>query len=148
MSKTKQADTKVHQTADPTERLRRAELLLEISREVSALGSLDDILEALVRITTAELGAERGTLFLNDPTTGELYSRIAQGIFKREIRVLNDRGIAGHVFTANQSEVVYDVYLDARFNREIDEKTDFVTKSILVCHCVPFVVRSLVLPRF
>ena len=134
MSNTKQADTKTSQAADPTERLRRAEMLLDISREVSALGSLDDILEAMVRITTAELGAERGTLFLNDPTTGELYSRIAQGIFKREIRVLNDRGIAGHVFTTNQSEFVHDAYSDARFNKEIDEKTDFVTRSIL---CVP-----------
>ena len=48
---------------DPTERLRRAELLLEISRSVASLGSLDEILESLVETTTAELGAERGTLF-------------------------------------------------------------------------------------
>jgi adenylate cyclase len=134
MSQTKQAEDKVNQLLEPAERLRRAEMLLGISSEVSALESLDDILEALVRITTSELGAERGSLFLNDPTTGELYSRAAQGIFKREIRVLNDRGIAGHVFTTNQSEVVHDAYSDTRFNSEVDEKTDFVTKSIL---CVP-----------
>lgn len=134
MTKTKQIKVKANQLADPAERLRRAEMLLEISREVSGLESLDDILEALVRITTTELGAERGSLFLNDPTTGELYSRTAQGIFKREIRILNDRGIAGHVFTTNQSEIVHDAYSDARFNSEVDEKTDYVTRSIL---CVP-----------
>lgn len=134
MSKTTQTAADIGQIVEATERLRRAEMLLDISREVSSLESLDEILDVLVRITTTELGAERGTLFLNDPTTGELYSRVAQGIFKREIRILNDRGIAGHVFTANQSEVVHDAYSDPRFSREIDEKTDFVTKSIL---CAP-----------
>jgi adenylate cyclase len=134
MSEIKQADADAGQAVESKERLRRAELLLDISREVSCLESIDDILDVLVRITTSELGAERGTLFLNDPTTGELYSRFAQGIFKREIRILNDRGIAGHVFTANKSEIVLDAYSDPRFNSEIDGKTDFTTTSIL---CTP-----------
>ena len=119
---------------DPTERLRRAELLLDISRTVASYGSLDEILEALVKTTTKELGAERGTLFLNDPTTGELFSRVAQGIFRREIRVLNDSGIAGLVFTNNKSEIIADAYADERFNQEVDEKTDFKTRNIL---CAP-----------
>ncbi|MFT7244787.1 MAG: adenylate cyclase [Candidatus Azotimanducaceae bacterium] len=134
MSEIKQADADAGQAVGPKERLRRAELLLDISREVSCLESIDDILDVLVRIATSELGAERGTLFLNDPTSGELYSRFAQGVFKREIRILNDRGIAGHVFNANQSEIVLDAYSDSRFNSEIDGKTDFTTTSIL---CTP-----------
>jgi adenylate cyclase len=131
MSKSKQTAVDSEQIV---ERLRRAEMLLDLSRTVSALESLDDILDVLVTITTTELGAERGTLFLNDPTTGELYSRVAQGVVKREIRILNDRGIAGHVFNANQSELVHDVYSDPRFNSEVDERENFVTKSIV---CAP-----------
>lgn len=131
MSKSKQTAADSEQAV---ERLRRAEMLLDLSRTVSALESLDDILDVLVTITTTELGAERGTLFLNDPTTGELYSRVAQGVVKREIRILNDRGIAGHVFNANQSELVHDVYSDPRFNSEVDERENFVTKSIV---CAP-----------
>ncbi|MDA9064201.1 GAF domain-containing protein [Pseudomonadales bacterium] len=134
MSETTSDTTTKRLSLDPVEQLRRAEFLLDVSRKVSGLTSLDDILAELVEISTREIGAERGTLFLNDPQTGELYSRIAQGIFKREIRVLNDRGIAGHVFTQNKSEIVADAYADSRFNRDVDEKTDFVTKSIL---CVP-----------
>ena len=47
--------------------------------------SLDEALETLVKITTGTIGAERGTIFLNYSSTGELYSRIAQGNFRREI---------------------------------------------------------------
>ena len=89
---------------------------------------------ALVGMTTREVGAERGTLFLNDEKTGELYSRVAQGTFQREIRILNTTGIAGHVFTEREAIIVHDAYKDARFNRSVDEQTGFVTRNIL---CVP-----------
>ena len=46
---------------------------------VSALESLDEILETLVSITSTQLGAERSTIFLNDDRSNELYSRVAQG---------------------------------------------------------------------
>ena len=80
------------------------------------------------------MGAERGTLFLNDPQTGELYSRFAQGNFQREIRILNNSGIAGYVYTNGEGVVIHDAYKDKRFNRAIDEQTGFKTKGIL---CVP-----------
>src|ERR1035437_167308 len=72
-------------------RLKLVELLLEVSHRMAAYDSLDDVLRTLVEMTTAELGAERGTLFLNDPATNELYSRVAQGNIKHEIRLLNTR---------------------------------------------------------
>ena len=115
-------------------RLRLVELLLEISRRMAGYDSLDEVLEALVEMTTNEIDAERGTLFLNDPTSNELYSRVAQGNIKREIRLLNTSGIAGHVFTSGQPMIILDPYADPRFNRSIDEQTGFVTRNIL---CVP-----------
>lgn len=45
-------------------RLRMAELLLEVSRRMAAYDTLDEILTALVEVTTEELDAERGTLFM------------------------------------------------------------------------------------
>ena len=88
----------------------------------------------MVEKTTSELGAERGSLFLNDPSTNELYSRVAQGNLKREIRMLNTGGIAGHVYLTGESLIVHHPYSDARFNKDIDEQTGFTTHSIL---CVP-----------
>ncbi len=115
-------------------RLREAELLLDISRKMSAIDSLDAVLNVLVEMTTAELGAERGTLFLNDPDTSELYSRVAMGNFQREIRILNTSGVAGYVFTTGEGVAIQDAYADPRFNRSVDEQTGFVTRNIL---CVP-----------
>ncbi|MDO8320711.1 GAF domain-containing protein, partial [Rhodoferax sp.] len=115
-------------------RLKLVELLLEVSRQMAAYDSLDDVLRALVEMTTTALGAERGTLFLNDEQTNELYSRVAQGNIKREIRLLNTSGIAGYVFTSGESVLIADPYSDPRFNRSVDEQTGFVTRNIL---CAP-----------
>ena len=115
-------------------RLREVELLLEVTRRMAGYGTLDEVLNALVAMTSSELNAERGSLFLNDPDTGELYSRVAQGNIQREIRILNTSGIAGHVFTTGEALLIHDAYADPRFNRSIDEQTGFTTRSIL---CVP-----------
>src|ERR1017187_2994352 len=135
MAKTPATAVKPENTATlQKRRLRHAELLLEISRRMSEMDSLDEVLNTLVEMTTAELGSERGSLFLNDPDTNELYSRVAQGNFQREIRILNTSGIAGYVFTTGEGLIVHDAYSDPHFNRSVDEQTGFTTRSIL---CVP-----------
>jgi adenylate cyclase len=115
-------------------RLRHLELLLEVTRRMAGYGTLDQVLQALVEMTTTELNAERGSLFLNDPDTNELYSRVAQGNIQREIRILNTSGVAGYVYTAGEALIIADAYADDRFNRSIDEQTGFTTRNIL---CVP-----------
>ena len=115
-------------------RLRRSEMLIKLTQRVAAIDNLDELLATLVEVTANETDAERGSLFLNDPATGELYSRVAQGTFNREIRLLNTAGIAGAVFQSGEGLIVDDAYADARFNRDVDEKTGFKTRSIL---CVP-----------
>ncbi|MBI2311245.1 MAG: GAF domain-containing protein [Betaproteobacteria bacterium] len=119
---------------DHKKRLRLAELLLSVSRKIASIDSLDEVLNTLVEMTTTALHAERGSLFLNDVESGELYSRVAQGNFQREIRLLNTSGIAGWVYSNGKGVIIDDAYSDPRFNRTIDEQTGFVTKSIL---CAP-----------
>ena len=115
-------------------RMVQAEMLLDVSRKVAAIESLDEVLGVLMEMSTWELGAERSTLFLNDPQTGELYSRFAQGNFQREIRFLNDSGIAGHVFTSGKGILIHDAYAHKWFNRSVDEQTGFRTRNLM---CVP-----------
>jgi adenylate cyclase len=115
-------------------KLYRAEMLLAISREVAGIEGLDDVLETLVAIAAREIGCERASLFLNDEQTGELYSRVAQGEGRREIRLLNTSGIAGAVFTSGEGLIIGDAYSDPRFNPAIDRQTGFETRSVL---CVP-----------
>jgi adenylate cyclase len=114
--------------------MRHLELLLRVAKEVAAHDTLEEMLRNIVEVSAEETGAERGTLFLNDERTGELYSRFAQGTALREIRILNNVGIAGHVFTTGEGSIVHDPYSDPRFNSKVDQETGFVTRSIL---CAP-----------
>ena len=114
--------------------LERAALLLSINRKIAALTGLNEILNCLIEETVIELNAERGSLFLNDPSTGELYSRVAQGDLTREIRFLNTSGIAGAVYHSGIGEIIHDVNVDNRFNSSIDTSTGFETKNIV---CAP-----------
>ena len=109
-------------------------LLLSISEKVAAMDSLDEILRLLVEVSTDQLGADRSTLFLNDPATNELYSRVAQGDLNQEIRLMNDRGIAGWVYQNGEPAIIHDAYKDKRFDNTVDVRTGYKTQSIL---CVP-----------
>src|SRR6266566_268763 len=116
------------------ERLQDLRILLDVARRISGHDSLDEIFEALAEMTSLAISCDRSSFFLNDSSTGELYSRVAQGVHRREIRLLNNEGIAGAAFQTGQSILVDDAYADPRFNPRIDRGTGYVTKTIL---CVP-----------
>ena len=116
-----------------------ADLLLQVNNDLAITNTLDEALEALVGITTSIIQCERGTIFLNDPKSEELYSRVAQGNFMREIRFMNTKGVAGWSYTNKQGAIVHDAYKDDRFNKNIDVRTGFRTKSIL---CTPLCTVS------
>jgi len=115
-------------------RIQHLEMLLDISRTISDIETMDEVLEALIEMTSRMIGAERSSIFLNDANTGELFLRIGQGDLRREIRLLNSHGIAGLVFTSGAGVIINDAPADPRFNQQIDEQTGFSTKSIL---CAP-----------
>jgi len=116
---------------DNRKQLHLMELLLNVSRQMAALETLDEVLQTIMDITALETNSERCTLFLNDPQTGELYLRITLGNNLREIRILNTSGIVGHVYTSGESVIIHDAYKDHRFNKIIDDQTGFVTRNIL-----------------
>ena len=111
-----------------------AQLLLRVTNDVAATKSLDEALETLIKITTETIGADRGTIFLYDKQTDELYSRVSYGGLTREIRIMSDVGIAGYVFKTQEPLIVKDAYRDDRFNAEIDRMTGYTTHDLL---CVP-----------
>jgi adenylate cyclase len=115
-------------------RLHRAEILLNVSKQVAGIESTDEILGTLVEVTSRETECERSTIFLHDDATGELYSRVAQGESWREIRIMNNSGVAGFVFTTGEGIIIEDAYADKRFNRTVDQQTGFKTRNIL---CAP-----------
>ena len=109
----------------------RSKLLLDISRKIASIKNLSEILWTIVEFVTKNVDADRGTLFLNDEETNELYSRVAQGDLTREIRILNTVGIAGGIFQSQVGEIIHDVYLDERFNKDVDQETGYKTKNMI-----------------
>src|SRR5258705_1039849 len=99
-------------------------------------------IEALIDrvVTTASklLRAERASLFLVDPVRGELWSKVAQGVQSREIRVRMGHGLVGWVAEHGETLNIKDAYEDERFKRDTDQRTGYRTRTVL---CGP--VRNL-----
>ncbi len=91
----------------------------------------DAILAEVVDHARSHLEAERGTLFLWDRARDELFSRVADLPELEEIRTPSQRGLAGAALHAGQLVRVDDAYEDSRFNREVDRRTGFRTRSVL-----------------
>jgi adenylate cyclase len=116
-------------------RAKDLEILLSIAKRISGNESLDEVLDALVEMTSLAINCDRCSFFLNDSTRGELYTRVAQGMRRQEtVRLPNNEGIAGAAFIAGQCVIVDDAYSDPRFNPSIDRETGYATKTVL---CVP-----------
>src|SRR5262245_34939993 len=107
-----------------TELVRRTSALVDISNRVSDTLSLDVLFPRLMEVVTESLNAERSSLFLYDPETKELFSRVMQGNAMGEVRFPASLGIAGSVFTKGEAEIIADAYADERFNREFDARSE------------------------
>jgi adenylate cyclase len=118
---------------------REEAMLLEISVSIVAEIQLDPLLVKIMAAATTLLDADRGTLFLHDAATDELYSRVADGMAGEAIRFPANAGIAGECFSSGRAINIADAYGDSRFNPEVDRQTGYRTHSML---CMPIVARG------
>ena len=100
---------------------------------------LDALLQAIVPHVSKLMRAARTTLFLYDPQSQEIWSKVAEGEARREIRLALGHGLAGWVAAHRESLCIPDAYQDPRFNPEIDTKTGFRTRSVVA---VPLLSRA------
>lgn len=117
---------------------RRVERALESLRDIVDMSDVLDMrldIEGLIRqvvhSASQVLSAERASLFLLDPITGDLWSKVVEGEGTREIRIPAGTGVAGWVATHGELQNIADAYDDERFNRDIDVSTGYRTRSIL-----------------
>ncbi|HQG28210.1 MAG TPA: adenylate/guanylate cyclase domain-containing protein, partial [Candidatus Ozemobacteraceae bacterium] len=113
---------------------RKIEALLNVANALSSSIELRDLIQVIMAKATELLAADRSTLFLIDKETDELWSSASSGGEIKEIRFPKHLGIAGHVATTGDVLNIPDAYEYPGFNREIDKKTGYRTKSIL---CMP-----------
>ena len=93
----------------------------------------------LLENTCRILDCERASLFIHDKITDMLIVHSGEGLKKAEIKIPKDKGIVGSCFMSGTKLKIDDVYCDARFNKEVDKKTNFRTRNIL---CYPLIDKS------
>jgi adenylate cyclase len=108
--------------------------LLEVGNALSQTLDLVSLIQIIMRKAAEILDADRASLFLVDRERGELWSKVAQGMDTAEIRFPLTQGIAGHVAASGETLNIPDAYEHPLFNREIDQRTGYRTRTIL---CVP-----------
>lgn len=90
---------------------------------------LQDSFDIIINETCRVLDCERASVFLVDPKSNELWTKVAKGT--TTIRMPIGTGIAGFVLREKQPLNILDAYKDDRFNPEFDRKNNFKTRTIL-----------------
>lgn len=117
-----------------TDQASQLKTLLDIAKALTSERELDRLLGLVVDAAARVVSADRGTLFIVDRDTGELWSKVAHGMGTAEIRVPRGQGIAGAVAISGQIANLRDAYADPRFNPAVDRATGYSTHNML---CVP-----------
>jgi putative ABC transport system ATP-binding protein len=126
--------------ADLTQQSQRFLEATALARDQAYQSMLEQALRVFTRRVSELLEAERASLFLVDRRRGELVLRVAQDVEKGDsVRIPLGSGIAGAAATSGQPVRVADAYQDPRFNRDVDLRTGFRTRSVL---CLPLHDRS------
>src|SRR5579859_2670481 len=114
-------------------RLEKLERLLEVAKAMASQRDVKALMDIVLEEAKAVAEAERGTVWLLDRDRKELRTFVAQGLAaaKSELRMPEDRGIAGAVAKGGRTIRVHDAYADSRFDRSQDEQTGFRTRNIL-----------------
>jgi HD-GYP domain-containing protein (c-di-GMP phosphodiesterase class II) len=120
---------------DLQRRVAKLTSILDVAKALTAERDLDRLLGVVMTEAAKVVDADRCTLFLLDRDRGVLWSKIAQGMDAgKEIRLPLGVGIAGHVARSGEIVNLADAYADPRFNRAVDDRTGYVTRTLL---CVP-----------
>jgi adenylate cyclase len=117
--------------ADPAGKAVR---LVDHSVLADDLSGRDLILSKILTVAIDVLEADRASIFLHDPLTDELYSRHAEGVGGRELRIDAGLGLVGGAFRSGEIVNIADAYQDARFNPALDWQLAYRTRSVL---CAP-----------
>jgi len=108
---------------------------LTVSSTLTQSLGLHDLLETILYCSMEAVSAESASVLLLDDEKKSFHFYQVQGPVKSILTANSfpiDKGMAGCVLREQQSEVVNDVHNDPRFYREIDSRTGFATKNMIV----------------
>ena len=123
---------RVIETLSDRDELDRLRVLVEASKLINSSIEPDALFNSILTVARNELHVERGTLYFVDDEKQEIWTKIVN--LPTEIRLPFGRGLAGAVAATGEPVILHDAYADPRFDRSVDQKTGYHTRSML---CVP-----------
>jgi hypothetical protein len=138
---------------------KQAQLLYGVSEALQHMASIRDldkavsfVMQAICRLCECD----RASYWVIDQTRGIAWTKVASNPSqedRRQSTVVDDKppvsmttlmiplstGLVGAAFRSGQVLNIADAYADNRFNRTVDQKTEYRTKSVL---CFPVVLRQ------
>ncbi len=105
-------------------------LIFKYLTEVSSMRSYDDIIMVLADMGRALTSADRCTVWVVNDDKKSIWTKVAHGMDAIELPI--NSGIVGSSIMNNEKIIIDDVYKDDRFNSDIDKKTGYTTKSMMV----------------
>ena len=117
-------------------RLDRLRATLEIARTFASAREPQELLELIAHEATRLLGSDRASIFLWDRDQKQLVACPALGVEGGKLWLPDNRGIVGQVIQTGQTVRVDDAYADSRFDKSVDTKSGYRTRTLL---CVPLV---------
>ena len=106
------------------------QLIFTYLTEVSSLRDYDEIINVLANMGRALTSSDRCSVWIVDDDDKHIWTKVAHGI--DAIRLPKDSGIVGSSIMTGEKILIDDVYDDERFNQDIDKKSGYVTKSMMV----------------
>ncbi len=103
--------------------------LLQVARKLAVTFDLDEMLTEVVEAGTEVLGADRGALWLFDPSSQELVIKVPQ--LEPAARVEAGQGLVGACMATREIIAVEDCYSDPRFFGAVDKATGYRTRNLL-----------------
>lgn len=122
--------------------LQELQSLIHIGKLTSSSLKVREVLNEAMERTKEVMGIEACSLLLLDENTGELYFEVALGEKGEDVKIIRippGKGIAGWVAQEGKPILISDASKDARFYSTVDEKTGFVTHSLMA---VPLIARG------
>ncbi|MBM79215.1 MAG: sigma-54-dependent Fis family transcriptional regulator [Planctomycetaceae bacterium] len=119
---------------EATRRIARFRNTLQIASSFAGATETQPLLELIATESTRLINCDRASIFIWDRSNKEVIACPALGVEGGTLRLPDNAGIVGEVIQSGSTIRVDDAYEDDRFNKAVDKKSGYRTRTIL---CVP-----------
>jgi len=108
---------------------RVSEVIFDYAGRIGQERDPERLLELTAGLARDLVSADRCSIWLSDPVSGELSTQVAHGVGK--IRIPSGHGLVGTCVRTGEAVLVNDAAADPRFSAAIDKSSGYRTKSLL-----------------